>query len=135
VLSGVALPVDQIPLDVLQQHDLGRRIHDRQRSLEVQFLARQAECVLPVLYRDWLLVLPWGNRCGVGQLPLTLGISTDSIAAGRGSHTDAATCIILSAIRRGRPKRIAPDRSSALRSGVQALMPGSVTKMSAPFPD
>jgi hypothetical protein len=99
VLSGVALPVDSIPLDVLQLHQLGRRIHDRQGVLDVQFLSRDHECVLPVVLNGALAVLRWGNRrreCRA--LPPTLWTSTATIAAGRWGHTDPEDCLIPAAL-------------------------------------
>jgi hypothetical protein len=87
------------PLDVRQLHQPGRRICDRQGVAEVQFLARDHECVLPVLHGGRLLVLPWGNCRRVGLLPPTLWTATATIAAGRWSHTEAEECVIPAALR------------------------------------
>jgi hypothetical protein len=46
-----------------------------------------------------LLVVGWGNRRGVCQLPPTLWTSTATIAAGRWSHTDAEECVIPATLR------------------------------------
>jgi hypothetical protein len=64
MLSGVGLALSELPLELITQHGLQRRIHDRGGEREVQFLFADAERLLPVWLNGQLQVLRWGNRCG-----------------------------------------------------------------------
>jgi hypothetical protein len=67
MLSGLALALSGLPLELIARHGLGRRIHDRGGEKEVQFLFADAERLLPVWHERRLEVLRWGNRRGESQ--------------------------------------------------------------------
>jgi hypothetical protein len=72
MLSGTALALSELPLELIARHGLERRICDRGGEREVQFLFADAERILPVWLNGQLQVLRWGNRRGEsGQLPCT----------------------------------------------------------------
>ena len=64
MLSGTALALSELPLELIAQHGLERRIHDRGGEREVQFLFADAERLLPVWRNGRLEILRWGNRRG-----------------------------------------------------------------------
>ena len=64
MLTGIALPLSEIPHDLIVPHNLGPRVHARDGKLEVQFLFRHAERVLPFLQDGQLRIARWGNRRG-----------------------------------------------------------------------
>jgi hypothetical protein len=71
MLSGVALALSELPLELIAQNGMERRIHDRDGEREVQFLFADAERLLPVWRDGRLEILLWGNRRGESaQLPL-----------------------------------------------------------------
>jgi hypothetical protein len=72
MLSGLALALSELPLELIGRHGLGRRIHDRGGESEVQFLFADADRLLPVWHGGRLEVLRWGNdRSENSQLPCT----------------------------------------------------------------
>ena len=72
MLAGVALPLLRLSATQLIRHKLTRRVHERLGVLEVQFLSRDADRLLPVLLDGELLILRWGNRRGESaSLPCT----------------------------------------------------------------
>src|SRR5690349_15423882 len=72
MLSGVALALSELPLELIARHTLEHRICDRGGEREVQFLFADADRVLPVWRNGRLEVLRWGNRRGESpHLPYT----------------------------------------------------------------
>jgi hypothetical protein len=83
MLSGVALALSALPLELITQHGLQRRIHDRGGEREVQFLFADADRLLPVWRNGQLQVLRWGNRRGESpHLPCTAWTQIDTVANG-----------------------------------------------------
>jgi hypothetical protein len=69
---GIALASSELSLDLIDQHGLRDRFHDRGGEPEVQFLYRQRPTCLPVWYEGQLRILRWGNRRGESRvLPCT----------------------------------------------------------------
>jgi hypothetical protein len=64
MLTGVALPLSEIPPDLIVPHNLGPRVYARGGNLEVQFLFRHADRILPFLQDGQLRIARWGNRRG-----------------------------------------------------------------------
>jgi hypothetical protein len=68
MFAGIAVAYSDLPVELIES----RRVHDRGGELEVQFLLRDRERVLPVWFDGRLQILRWGNRRGQSQvLPLT----------------------------------------------------------------
>jgi hypothetical protein len=82
-LSGIALALSELPLELIARHGLERRICDRGGEREVQFLFSDAERILPVWRDGQLEVLRWGNRRGESaQLPCTAWTQIDTVEYG-----------------------------------------------------
>ena len=95
MFGGIALPLDQLSAPQLVQHGLTRRVHDRLGVLEVQFLAREAERILPVMIGGELRILRWGNRRGESaSLPLTLWTQQATVEAGGWKDANVEEVII-----------------------------------------
>jgi hypothetical protein len=83
MFAGVALALSELPVELIERHGLGRRIHDRGGEREVQFLFADAERLLPVWRNGQLQVLHWGNRRGESRhLPCTAWTQRDTIESG-----------------------------------------------------
>jgi hypothetical protein len=83
MLSGTALAVSELPVELIARHGLERRIYDRGGEREVQFLFADAECFLPVWRDGRLQILRWGNRRGESpRLPCTAWTQLDTIKSG-----------------------------------------------------
>jgi hypothetical protein len=88
MFAGVALAVSELPLELIDRHSLGRRVHDRGGEREVQFLFADAERLLPVWRNGQLQVLRWGNRRGESRsLPCTAWTQLGTVEnGGWGEH-------------------------------------------------
>ena len=62
MFGGIALAYSALPLELLEQDDLRRRLHERGGEREVQFLFRDHTPVLPAWHQGQLLLVTWGNR-------------------------------------------------------------------------
>src|SRR5262249_60202400 len=62
MFGGIALSWNALPLEVLEQDDLRRRVHERGGEREVQFLFRDYMPILPVWHEGHLRLVTWGNR-------------------------------------------------------------------------
>ena len=83
MLSGTALALSELPLELIARHALERCICDRGGEREVQFLFADAARVLPVRREGRLEILRWGNRRGESpQLPYTAWTQTNTIESG-----------------------------------------------------
>jgi hypothetical protein len=83
MLTGVALTLGDLPVELVARHGLKRRVHDRGGETEVRFLFAHRERVLPVWLDGELQVLPWGNRRGESRaLPCTGWTRQASVEAG-----------------------------------------------------
>ena len=83
MLSGTALALSELPMELMVHHGLGRRIHDRGGEREVQFLFADAERVLPVWRNGRLEILRWGHRRGESaRLPCTAWTQIDTVQGG-----------------------------------------------------
>jgi hypothetical protein len=83
MFAGVALALSELPAELVQQHGLGRRVHDRGGEAEVRFLLHDRERVLPVWLDGQVQVLRWGNRRGQSAgLPTTAWTWLKTLEAG-----------------------------------------------------
>jgi hypothetical protein len=62
MFGGIALSWNALPLEVLEQDDLLRRVHERGGEREIQFLFRDHTPILPVWHEGNLRLVRWGNR-------------------------------------------------------------------------
>jgi hypothetical protein len=83
MFSGVALACSELPLELMERHGLGRRVHDRGGELEVRFLLGAGERVLPVWWEGQVHLVRWGNRRGQSRaLPCTAWTWRATLEAG-----------------------------------------------------
>src|SRR5260370_22488332 len=72
MFGGVALSWNSLPLELLEQRDLQRRVHERGGEREIQFLFRDRVGILPVWHEGQLRLVTWGTRRGQSRyLPCT----------------------------------------------------------------
>ncbi len=72
MLSGVALAQSELPVELMAENCLSRRVHARGAEAEVRFLLGDRDRVLPVWLDGLLRVARWGNRRGQSRgLPCT----------------------------------------------------------------
>jgi hypothetical protein len=117
MFSGVALALSELPLDLVERHDLGRRLHDRGGEREVQFLFREAERLLPVWHEGRLRLVPWGNRRGESRfLPCTGWTWQTTIESGGWADRAPAPVVI--------PATLGLDRGVwfRIRQGVRGVL-------------
>jgi hypothetical protein len=62
MFAGIALAYSELPLELVERHQLQGRVHERGGEPEVQFLVRDRQRVLPVWLDGQLQVIRWGNR-------------------------------------------------------------------------
>jgi hypothetical protein len=129
MFSGVALALSELPLELIAQHGLERRVHDRGGEREVQFLFREAERLLPVWHDGRLEVVRWGNRRGESRrLPLTGWTWRATVEAGGWIGRDVCPVVIPATlgldkgvwyrIRQGVHGLLAPDEHGLARAYV-----------------
>lgn len=95
MFAGVALALSELPVELIERHGLGRRIHDRGGESEVQFLFADAERLLPVWLNGQLQILRWGNRRGESaRLPCTAWTQLDTVKNGCWSECDIEPVVI-----------------------------------------
>ena len=98
MLAGVALPLDRLSAVQLIRHGLTRRVYDRLGVLEVQFLSRDADRLLPVLLDGEVLIVRWGNRRGESgesaSLPCSLWTQLATVEAGGWAAANVVEVVI-----------------------------------------
>jgi hypothetical protein len=58
----LSLAYSELPLLLIDKHNLGERLHDRGGEKEVRFLWRARPALLPVWHGGQLKVVRWGNK-------------------------------------------------------------------------
>jgi len=95
MLSGTALALSELPVELIERRSLARRIFDRGGESEVQFLFADAERLLPVWRNGQLQVLRWGNRRGESpHLPCTAWTQRDTIENGGWGQGNVESVVI-----------------------------------------
>ena len=95
MLSGVALTLSELPVELVERHGLRRRIHDRGGEPELRFLLADAERVLPVWFDGRLRLARWGNRRGQSRaLPCTAWTWQATLEAGGWAALGAEPVVI-----------------------------------------
>lgn len=95
MFAGVALARSELPVELIEQHGLHSRVHDRGGEPEVRFLLRDRERVLPVWLDGRLQIVRWGNRRGQSaRLPCTAWTWRATLEAGGWNEREPAEVII-----------------------------------------
>ena len=63
-MDGLALAWSDVPLALIEQHNLQRLIHERGGERELRFLRRCHQPLLPVWHNGQLEIMRWGRRGG-----------------------------------------------------------------------
>ena len=117
MLTGFALPRSEISQDLIAPHNLGPRVHERDGKLEVQFLFRHAERMLPFLQDGQFRIARWRNRRRESRHPPCAGWTWRStVEAGTWAHCEAAEVFIPATL--GRDGRV----WYGIRQGVRGLL-------------
>ena len=83
MLAGTALALSELPVELMTQYGLERRICDRGGEREVQFLFADADRLLPVWRNGRLEIVRWGNRRGESaHLPYTAWTQLNTVQSG-----------------------------------------------------
>ena len=111
-MIGIAIPLSDVPVEVIEQHELTRLVHDRGGEKELRFMREHA--VLPVWHDGQLTIESWGSRSG--KLPRTGYTWRASIDAGEWAVYAAEEVVI--------PATAAFDRGVwyRVRQGVRGLL-------------
>ena len=59
---GVALTYSELPLALMEEHELDRRVHDRGAEKEVRFYWAATPTLLPVWWNGRFQIVKWGNK-------------------------------------------------------------------------
>jgi hypothetical protein len=89
-MTGLALPLSDLPVELVRSHRLGERVHDREGRAEYQFHWWQVPTVLPVRWDGRLEILSWGSRYRRGPLPYGGWVSAGHVAAGELGRVEEA---------------------------------------------
>jgi hypothetical protein len=90
MFGGIAIAWHALPLSLLEEPDLARRVHERGGEREVQFLFRDRHRVLPVWHEGQLRLVTWGNRRRQSRvLPATGWTWLSTVEAGGWAHWQA----------------------------------------------
>jgi hypothetical protein len=86
MLCAVALAWSELPLELIAEEDLARRVHERGGEREIRFYWFDYVPVLPVWFEGRLRLVRWGNRTRRTRLPLTSCTKRTTIEAGGWAH-------------------------------------------------
>ncbi|WP_254510211.1 hypothetical protein [Anatilimnocola floriformis] len=64
-MDGLAIPWSLLPAELIEQHRLSHRMHERGGEREIRFLRRSKLPLLPVWCDGQYRVVPWGCRSGL----------------------------------------------------------------------
>jgi hypothetical protein len=84
MLKGIALAYSALPLQLIEEYGLERRVHERGGEREIRFLWMDEERLLPVWTSEGeLKLVRWGNRREESKkLPCTAGASLKTYEEG-----------------------------------------------------
>jgi hypothetical protein len=63
-MDGLALPLSDLPPELIDRYNLSRFVHERDDEREVRFLRQVREAILPVRHEGLLRIAAWGSRSG-----------------------------------------------------------------------
>lgn len=95
MFAGLALAQSELPVELMEQHGLHRRLHDRGGEPEVRFLLGDRERVLPVWLDGQLQIVRWGNRRGQdAALPCTAWTWLQTVEEGGWNECEPTAVIV-----------------------------------------
>ena len=62
LMDGLALPFSDLPLDLIEQYELSRLVHERGGEKEFRFLRQVRNAILPVRCDGQMQIVSWGCR-------------------------------------------------------------------------
>ena len=80
--TGIALPVEDFPVSVVERHRLRERVYDRAGLQEVQFHWWHQPTLLPVRLHGRLEIVPWGCHARRSPLPYGGWVSLEQVESG-----------------------------------------------------
>ena len=84
--TAIALPVSDLPVELMEEYGLSARVHDRGGEKEVRFYWRANPAVLPVWWNGRLQIVKWGNKDRIERkLPPTGWTWRETVEAGKWS--------------------------------------------------
>ena len=83
-MTGIALAVSELPVELVEAHGLRARLHERGGEPEIRFLWRHRPAVLPVWSEGQLIVARWGCRRGESKVLPTTGWTWKATIEGGG---------------------------------------------------
>ena len=66
-MDGIAVAYFELPLELIEQYELSKLVHERGGEREFRFARQVRHAVLPVRHEGQTLIVPWG--CRAGTLP------------------------------------------------------------------
>jgi hypothetical protein len=84
--TAIALALSELPVELVESHDLSARVHDRGGEREVRFYWQAVPTLLPVWWDGRLQIVKWGNRDRAERkLPTSGWTSRETIEEGKWS--------------------------------------------------
>jgi hypothetical protein len=83
VVTGVSVAYSLLPLELIEQRNLARRVVSRGGEREIQFLWNDHERLLPIWYDGNLKLVTWGAKRGESRLPCTGWTWQETIEVGK----------------------------------------------------
>ena len=68
-MDGIAVAYSELPLELIEQFHLARRMHERGGEREIRFCRQVPNAILPVMHDGQMRVVAWGSRSG--KMPRT----------------------------------------------------------------
>lgn len=116
-MTGLSLAYSDIPLDLIQGHQLDARTHERGGEREIQFHYRDPSRMVPIIHEGRLTMARWGTHKGESsRLPVSGWTWLDSVERGKWMSHDAAEVVI--------PARLGFDRGIwfMVREGARGIV-------------
>ena len=84
---GIALPIDALTEELVQQHQHRIAVREPDASRELRFTSRDPRAELPIWHNNQSAIILWGNRDDTAsRLPRTGWCRRESLEAGRWSR-------------------------------------------------
>jgi hypothetical protein len=84
--TGIALPIDELPEQLVRRHRRRLFLRTPGTARELRFLCRDPKPELPVWHGNQLAVYPWGNRDRTSALPRTAWCRLETLQDGLWRH-------------------------------------------------
>jgi hypothetical protein len=80
--TGIALTLSEVPVALVDRHQLRDRVYEREGQKELQFHLWHAPALLPVQWEGRLHILPWGSKERRGLRPFGGWVPEERLEAG-----------------------------------------------------